>query len=159
VFYPLNPVPPDRPRRDRLSPFQSGYETVTNNLLETDALISGNIYIYDLVEQRNLSGSCSITSLLGYHANDLAVTEPLGLADLIHLDDLNRVAEHFQRMASLRYNEAICIEYRMRRADGQWCWLRSQETPLVMAMDGFPLQILGIIHVMEPGSTLDTSRE
>jgi len=146
VFQPLNSATPDRSEHDVLSSLHYGLEVLENNPARTDGLISGNIYIYDLVEQRNLSGSCSVANMLGYLC---MLEEPLGLASLIHPDDLNRVTEHFQQFTTLRYDEVIRIDYRMRRADNQWCWLRSQETPLVMAIDGFPLQILGIIQMVD----------
>lgn len=122
-------------------------ETPEHSQMGAAPLISGSIYIYDLVEQRNLGGSCSVAKMLDYPCG---VKEPFGLASLIHPDDLNRVADYFQKFSTLRYDEVVRIEYRMRRADGDWCWLRSQETPLVMAIDGFPLQILGIIQLIPP---------
>lgn len=108
--------------------------------------ILGSVYVYDLVEQRTLSVSCSVAAMLGYSADAIEAMGPVGLAALIHPDDLNLVSEHYQRFATLQSGEVITIDYRMRRADGAWCWLRSQETPLVKAIDGFPLQILGIIQ-------------
>ena len=145
MLQPSVTIVPPRLEHPSFSSIQAGLAT---NQVATDALISGNIYIYDLVEQRNLSGSCSIARLLGYPTDDIAVIEPMGLAGLIHPDDLNRVAEHFQQFNTLHHEEVICIEYRMWRAEGRWCWLRSQETPLVQASDGFPLQILGMIQVV-----------
>jgi len=156
VFQPLNSATSGCPEHHVLSSLQNRLEALENNPAQIETLISGNIYIYDMVEQRNLSGSCSITSMLGYGLDDSALIEPLGLANLIHPDDLNRVAEHFQRFSTLYYDEVIRIDYRMRRADGQWCWLRSQETPLLMAIDGFPLQILGIVQVV---SQLSNTRQ
>lgn len=144
MIKPLGSDIPDRPKHSVRSSLQCGVDASENDSAKTDSLISGNVYIYDLVEQRNLSGSCSVSSMLGYLS---ALDEPLSLAGLIHPDDLNRVAEHFHRFTTLHYDEVIYIEYRMRRADGRWCWLRSQETPLVMAIDGFPLQILGIVQL------------
>lgn len=110
--------------------------------------IGGSIYIYDLIEQRTLSASCSIAATLGYTADTLDEMDAAGLGKLIHPDDLNLVSKHYQRFATLRSDEVIVINYRMKRADGTWCWLHSQETPLVMAVDGFPLQILGIVQLM-----------
>jgi PAS domain S-box-containing protein len=103
-------------------------------------------YIYDLVDQRKIYSSQSLTAMLGYAADEIETTQTLDLAELLHPDDLERVSQHFQRFSSLREGEIIDVVYRMKRADGQWCWLRSQETPLVQAVDGFPLQLLGVIQ-------------
>lgn len=106
------------------------------------------IYVYDLVEQRTLSSSCSIATMLGYTADVIHGMGYVRLGDLIHLDDLNSVSNHYQRFTTLRANTVIMLNYRMRRADGSWCWVHSRETPLVMAIDGFPLQILGIVQLL-----------
>jgi PAS domain S-box-containing protein len=118
-----------------------------------------SIYIYDLVDQQTLYASCSVAAMLGYTADAIHDMGPIGLANLIHPDDLERVAAHYQRFTALLYGEVIAIEYRMQRADGAWCWLRSQETPLVQAIDGFPLQVLGIVQVMTPHPGVDTRRD
>lgn len=110
----------------------------------------GRLYIFDLVEQCTLGASCSVTALLGYGSCATHSSDPVGLADLIHPDDLASVARHYQRFTTLKSGEVITLDYRMRRADGAWCVLRSQETPLVMASDGFPLQILGSIRPLAP---------
>lgn len=152
MIQPLGSDISDHPDHHGLASLQYGVEASENNSAKTASLLSGNVYIYDLVEQRNLSGSFSVASMLGYPS---ALEEPLSLAGLIHPDDLNRVAEHFQRFTTLHYDEVIYIAYRTRREDGQWCWLRSQETPLVMAIDGFPLQILGIVQVATQFSNIE----
>jgi PAS domain S-box-containing protein len=110
--------------------------------------IVGSVYIYDLVQQRTLCASCSVAAMLGYSADAIHAMDGVGLASLIHPDDLDLVSEHYQHFTTLQLGQAIASNYRMRRADGTWCWLRSQETPLVTASDGFPLQILGIVQVM-----------
>ncbi len=158
MFQQLNSAAPNCLGDHGLAPRQGGLEALENNPAKIDTLISGNIYIYGLIEQRNLEGSCSVANLLGYRTDDIAVIEPLGLASLIHPDDQSQVTEHFQRFTTLHYEEVIRINYRMQRADGHWCWVRSQETPLVMAIDGFPLQILGIIQVAAQHSSIGRSK-
>jgi PAS domain S-box-containing protein len=115
------------------------------------------VYIYDLVNQCNLCVSCSITQLLGYSTATLPTNAALTLADLIHPDDLEYVVEHFQRFATLREGEMITLDYRMLHADGQWHWLCSQEMSFNQAIDGFPLQILGIIQDMTAGQQSEAS--
>ncbi len=107
---------------------------------------SGSIYIYDLVDQCTLCATSSVSTILGYTTADVEALGEIGMAGLIHPDDLDRVSDHYQRSITLRQGEVIEIEYRMQRPDGNWCWLRSQETVLVQAIDGFPLQVLGIIQ-------------
>lgn len=132
------------------SPAQGQYQPLIEMVerLQTQApsTILGNTYVYDLVDQQTLYSSYSIATLLGYTNQAIHDLGPTGLASLIHPDDLEAVSAHFQRFSTLNPNEVISVDYRMRRADGRWCWLRSQETPLVTAIDGCPLQILGIVQ-------------
>lgn len=106
----------------------------------------GSVYVYDLVEQRTIYSSCSVAEMLNYTADEVYAMGRDGLSSLIHPDDLDTVSDHYQRFSTLHFGEVITINYRMKRADGVWCWLRSQETSLVQANDGFPLQILGMIQ-------------
>ncbi len=115
--------------------------------LKGASTIPGSIYIYDLVDQRTLCATCSVATMLGYTSESTQAMELDGLASLIHPDDLHLVSDHYQRFTTLQTGKVITTNYRMRRADGVWCWLRSQETSLVQAIAGFPLQILGIVQI------------
>lgn len=113
----------------------------------TRSVPMGVHYIYDLIEQQTLYTTGSIAALLGYSAAQIHTMGPIGLAHLIHPADLNRVSEHYQRFYTLRYGEVISIKYRMKRANGTWCWLHSQETVLLPDEIGTsPCQILGILR-------------
>lgn len=107
--------------------------------------IPGSIYIYDLVNQRTLCSSRSLAAMLGYTADEIYAMGPTGFAHLIHPDDLEQVAEHYQRFTTLLPGKVIAIEYRMTHADGAWRRLRSQETLLIQS-SGIPVQILGIVQ-------------
>ncbi|HEY9625456.1 MAG TPA: PAS domain-containing protein [Crinalium sp.] len=147
------------PSPDASIPFpQRMIDTLGRLQAQTHDIVPSNTYVYDLVEQRTLCASRSIATMLGYTAEDIHAMGQTGLADLIHPDDLGRVADHYQRFTTLHYGDVIQIEYRMRRADGSWCWLRSQETTLVQAIDGFPLQILGILQDMTQMTLATTQR-
>ncbi|OUC13482.1 MAG: hypothetical protein B0A82_16925 [Alkalinema sp. CACIAM 70d] len=120
--------------------------------LQTNSIDSlpGCFYIYDLIEQRNLCASSPVTSLLGYTIDEIHTIGVNGLATLIHPDDLQHVSDHYQRFTTLQWGEVICSEYRMKHSDGSWCWIRSEETPLLMAIEAFPKQILGFIQTTSP---------
>lgn len=112
--------------------------------------ISGSVYIYDVLEQHVVSTSCSVASMLGYTDEAIHRMGIVGLGELIHPDDITPVSEHYQHFSTLRETEVIAIRYRMKRADGEWCWLCSLETPLISTIHGFPLQILGLVQVTPP---------
>ncbi|MGP1386307.1 MAG: PAS domain-containing protein [Thainema sp.] len=110
--------------------------------------ILGRVYVYDLIDQRTIYSSCSVAAILGYTAKAIHVMGPERLARLIHPEELEAVSEYYQRFASLKYGEVVAINYRMKQADGSWYWLYSQETPLVTASDGLPIQILGVTQLL-----------
>ncbi|MBW4622154.1 MAG: PAS domain-containing protein [Cyanosarcina radialis HA8281-LM2] len=112
----------------------------------TNKSIPNSVYIYDLIDQRTLCATDSLPALVGYTPDEIHVMGASGLASLIHPDDLKSVSEHYQRFTTLRSGEVIAIEYRIKRPDGTWCRLRSQETSLAQAIDGLPLQVLGLVE-------------
>ncbi|MDX2228244.1 MAG: PAS domain-containing protein [Leptolyngbyaceae cyanobacterium bins.349] len=108
----------------------------------------GSVYVYDRRDQYTVQASSSIAAVLGYATEEMTALEPNGLASLIHPDDLDRVADSYQRLTTLRVGETLVVEYRMRRADETWCWLRSQETLLATAKADFPAQVLGFVQAI-----------
>jgi PAS domain S-box-containing protein len=106
----------------------------------------GSVYIYDLLKQCTINASYPVAAMLGYSADAIHVIGYIGLTNLIHPEDLNSVSQHYERFSTLSSEDVIRIDYRMRKADGSWCLLRSQETPLILGEDGLPIQILGMIQ-------------
>jgi PAS domain S-box-containing protein len=125
---------------------------------QTNSSTPSRVYIYDLIDQHTLYANCSVAELLGYPAPETQTAEPIQLASLIHSDDLERVAEHYQRFSTLRPGEVITVDYRMKRADGTWRWFHAQETTLLHANDGFPLQILGMLQDLSSLSITNFTR-
>jgi PAS domain S-box-containing protein len=113
---------------------------------QTPNSVLGSAYVYDLVVRCTIRASHSIGEMLGYTGEEIHAMGAQGLANLIHPDDLDTVNQHYQRFHTLKSGEVIVMSYRVRKPNGLWCWLRSQATPLVIANDGLPLQILGMIQ-------------
>ncbi|MFQ4142245.1 PAS domain S-box protein [Chlorogloeopsis sp. ULAP02] len=111
-----------------------------HRILETTPDI---IYVYDLVEQRNVYINRQIWEILGYTSHQIQSMAEALLSTLVHPDDMPRVTEHLKSFHSLNEGEAIEIEYRMKRANGEWRWLSSRETVFTKNADGVPVQILG----------------
>ncbi|EKQ66860.1 PAS domain S-box [Leptolyngbyaceae cyanobacterium JSC-12] len=116
---------------------------------QSSSTLPGIVYTYDLINQQTLCSSNSLAAMLGFTPEDINALGVFGLAKLIHPDDLRAVADHFQRFITLQEGEVIAVEYRMQRADGIWCWVRSQETLIAQVADDLP-QILGLVQIMTP---------
>lgn len=112
--------------------------------------VVANIYVYDLLNQSTLPISGSTAVMLGYTTDEIEAMPSDGLGGLIHPEDLAAIAECYQRLFTLQVGEILELEYRMRRPDGTWCWLRSQETPALADSTGIPQKILGIVQEMSP---------
>ncbi|MBF2077879.1 MAG: hypothetical protein IGR76_04995 [Synechococcales cyanobacterium T60_A2020_003] len=45
------------------------------------------------------------------------------------LRQVGLVSEHYQRLSTLQETEVIATRYRMKRSDGEWCWICSLAPP------------------------------
>jgi PAS domain S-box-containing protein len=113
---------------------------------QSAALCPRRFYLYDVIQQHTLCASASIGQMLNYTAAEIHAMGPNGLAALIHPDDLNQVSAHYQRFNTLCEGEIITIKYRMKRSDGSWRRLRSQETILMQTGEGIPHLIFGMLQ-------------
>jgi PAS domain S-box-containing protein len=85
--------------------------------------------------------SPQIEHVLGYTQKEW-LEHPHPLGSFTHPDDLPRLAVEEER--SLASGEPIEIEYRIRRADGEWVWLHDEATA-VLDMDGHPICLQGLL--------------
>ena len=101
------------------------------------------LYIYDHIEQRNVYINRSVGEILGYSA--IAIQEMgANLFPIIcHPDDLNLVYESMQKLYSLQDREFVEVEYRVKNAQGNWCWLYSRDMVFSRTADGRVKQTLG----------------
>lgn len=100
------------------------------------------IYIYDIIEQRNIYSNQGVTKILGY-----SVKEVLEMGNnLMHPDDFEvYINETLPRYQVAKDEEQIEHEYRMKDKQGNWCWLNSKESIFLRNSDGSPKQIFGMI--------------
>src|SRR5919202_6187654 len=102
------------------------------------------IYIYDLNTQRSLYVNHQFGQILGYTPSEIVQREEDWLPNLLHPDDRDTVIEHFNGFWDAGDREIVTIEYRIGHKNGEWRWLRSQETVLQRNSEGLPAQILGV---------------
>ncbi|MEI2579777.1 PAS domain S-box protein [Scytonema sp. PRP1] len=102
------------------------------------------IYVYDLVEQRNIYVNRQAVEILGYTSQQIEAMREAVLPNLVHPDDMPRITEYHKRFESVKEGEVLELEYRMRDSNGEWRWLRSRDTVFSKNADGLPVQVLGI---------------
>ncbi|MGB7710592.1 MAG: PAS domain S-box protein [Microcoleus sp.] len=103
----------------------------------------GILYLYDLEEQQNIYANASMGTLLGYTFDAIEAMGSSLMPQLIHQEDLTKVAEHHASFARIQDGEVWEIEYRMLAANGQWFWLQSRDTIFSRNSEGRCKLIIG----------------
>ncbi|MEG3839598.1 PAS domain S-box protein [Microcoleus sp. herbarium14] len=101
------------------------------------------LYVYDLIEQKNVYANASLTHILGYTTEELQAMGAQMLATLMHSEDLSKRPDYLQQVETGCEGEIFEIEYRMRHKDGSWRWIVSRDTVFAKTVDGKLKQILG----------------
>ncbi len=101
------------------------------------------LYIYDLIEQRNVYVNREIEVILGYTRQQIQEMGDQVFPTIIHPEDLAKFPAHYLQFDTLKDNEILEIEYRMGDVEGNWHWLLSRDTVFARTFDGKPKQILG----------------
>ena len=109
-------------------------------------IVSANpniLYVYDLIEKRNVYCNREISEILGYTQEEVFSMEKGFLATVIHRDDLAAFTEHQLRLDTAKDGEIFELEYRMCHKNGEWHWRKSRYTLFSRDSNGNPKQILG----------------
>ncbi len=121
-----------------------------NKLLESERLTQhiidstpNLIYIYDIVENRNVYSNKEIIDFLGYTTEQIQAMGSNLFANLLHPDDVKAVAGHHAKFVDAPDNAVYELDYRMKHANGQWRWLRSYDILFARTPEGKGKQILG----------------
>lgn len=102
------------------------------------------LYIYDLTAKCNVFCNPFIEELLGYSVLAMEKFESNIISELIHPDDIEKLSEHYRQCLSLKNDDYLEIEYRIRDIHGQWYWLHDKNTIFNRNPQGEAEQILGI---------------
>jgi len=81
-------------------------------------------------------------AMLGYTAGDVAEGGLEVALSLVHPDDLDRVRDAVQAHLEGLTDTYNC-EYRLRRCDGSWRWVRDSGRVVAWSADGRPLRMIG----------------
>ncbi len=123
----------------------------------------GILYVYDLVEQRNIYVNQQVSKLLGYTPEQVQALGKNLLSTLVHLEDFPRIPAHIAQFQSAQNGEIFELEYRMQMATGEWRWFSGREVVFKRTAEGLPQQILGITQDIsdrkQAEAALQTSEE
>jgi PAS domain S-box-containing protein len=85
--------------------------------------------VYDLETKKNIYVNREMTALLGYSPEQIRGLSLQAKQDLIYPEDLPAFLAYMASMQELQDNELKELEYRVRSAQGKWCWLRIRTLP------------------------------
>jgi PAS domain S-box-containing protein len=121
--------------------------------------IPGTLYVYDMLEQRNVYVNRQIGELLGYSPEQIQAFGDQLFAQLMHPEDFANLTVQIQRLNYAQDGEVIDHEYRMRHANGEWRWLWSRNTVSTRTPDGLAHQVVGTVHDITDRKLVETERE
>lgn len=101
------------------------------------------LYVYDLIEQRNVYSNRQIAVILGYSAQEIQDMGTAMMPTLLNPDDLPEYFQSVQKVEQAKDGDVIECQYRMRHKNGEWRWMHSWDTVFLRTSDGKPKQVLG----------------
>jgi PAS domain S-box-containing protein len=105
--------------------------------------VPGLLYIYDVIEQRNIYINQQIQDILGYSPAAIQAFGSNLFRCLIHPDDLAVLPQHHAQFDASQSGVVYECEYRMRDVNGEWHWFLSRDTVFRTTDDGHVWQLLG----------------
>ena len=124
----------------------------SRNFIERIAATTpGILYVYDLVEQRNIFTNREAFVKFGYNPDDSRQFDTMAQGPVSprrsgSSQGASRSASPLSGRRRVRR-----IEYRVRHADGHWVWLAGRETPFERGSDGLVRQTVGIAQDVTAG--------
>jgi PAS domain S-box-containing protein len=101
------------------------------------------LFVYDLVERRNVYVNDRSWEMLGYTADEVVAMGDSFLPCIMHPEDLAKLPKLAEFYAKARDGEVFENLFRMRHKNGQWRWVHRCATIFTKTADGRPLQMLG----------------
>ncbi|OUL32845.1 PAS domain S-box protein [Nostoc sp. 106C] len=127
----------ERKRKEQASQARSNF------IQQLAQMSPGLLYLYDVVEQRNIYINERSRDFLGYPPETVLAMGCEFMTHVMHPDDLAMMAVHFQRLNACADGSYVDIEYRMRHINGEWRWFSSHNTVFSRTAEGGIHQILG----------------
>ncbi|MEM9561954.1 MAG: PAS domain-containing sensor histidine kinase [Actinomycetota bacterium] len=134
-----DPVSTDVP-----SPFGQSRWDATPFLEKVTAIAPTIIYVFNQQTQSNEYSNRSIGESLGYEVEEIQRMGEALMPTLCHPEDLPRVVEHLQQVASTDDGDVLQLTYRMKHKTGGWVWLLSYDTVFERDETGDVLSQIGV---------------
>ncbi len=107
-------------------------------------IVPSVIYVFNQQTQSNEYSNKSLSTSMGYSAQEAQQMGENLVPLLAHPDDLPRIIAHFTALQSLPDGEIAQLEYRLRHKAGHWVWLLSHDTVFERDANGRVLRHIGV---------------
>lgn len=108
------------------------------------------LYVYDIVDQKNIYCNRFIKDLLGYTPEEIQQKNIDIIVSLIHPDDQQKLNRCRTRLFNLRDEDYLQIEGRLKDSENNWHWIQIRKTIFERTIDGEPKQILTVASDITP---------
>ncbi|ACK64128.1 diguanylate cyclase with PAS/PAC sensor [Rippkaea orientalis PCC 8801] len=108
------------------------------------------LYVYDIVDQKNIYCNRFIKDLLGYTPEEIQQKNIDIIVSLIHPDDQQKLNRCRTRLFNLRDEDYLQIEGRLKDSEDNWHWIQIRKTIFERTIDGEPKQILSVASDITP---------
>lgn len=108
--------------------------------------LPGTLYVYDILEQRNVYINRQVGELVGYTPEQIQIFGDRLFPELMHPEDLANLGTEIERLNQAKFDEVIDREYRLRHANGEWRWFWSRNMVSTRTPDGRPHQVIGTVY-------------
>lgn len=102
------------------------------------------IYVYDLIEARNVWVNREVSAILGYTAADIRSMGTALLMKILSPEDAALLKERNRRFDTAADGAVVVTEYRVRHKNGDWRWLHSRDIVLASDSTGRARRVLGV---------------
>lgn len=104
----------------------------------------GIIYVFDLVEKKEVYSNKKLEQLLGYSHEQMQHMGTSVLPQIVHPDDVGALDQYINDFSTARDGEVRSTEYRLKDQKDLYRWIRTYETVFKRNDKGTPVQIIGI---------------
>lgn len=119
------------------------HQELLESILKT---IPNFLYIYDVLENKNIYANEAAIAIFGYSSEELQNMGDAALSTLIHPDDMSKLITGMQRLAnSTNIHETDDIDYRIQHKNGEWRWVHDRSTIFKRTPDGQIKQVIGSV--------------
>ncbi|HSN97947.1 MAG TPA: PAS domain-containing protein [Candidatus Nanopelagicales bacterium] len=106
----------------------------------------GLLYIFDVLERRNVYSNRQMAEVLGYSAEQIQAMGAELLPTVVHPEDWAKMSEHSARIAQSRHGEVVEHTYRVCTPKGEIRWLHDRDRVIKRTPDGAVWQVLGVVE-------------